>query len=218
MTLSLYDRYLLPYLIDFACGIQSVSRQREKIVPLARGRVLEIGIGTGLNIPHYNRKKVKMIVGLDPGMHMHHLAQKRIKRSQLHVELVGLTAEKIPFDDGSFDSIVMTYSLCTIPEPLTALREMRRVLAPGGTLLFCEHGRAPDKLVRLWQTWLQPFWKKFTGGCHLDRDVPALLTQAGFTCRSLQSAYLQDPRPISYNYWGQAKIAPEVKGIPPKQR
>ena len=137
-----YDRHVLPWLLDFACGITPVRRQRRKVVPLAHGRVLEIGIGTGLNLEHYDKARVQGITGLDPGLEMHRLARKRVARAGIPVELVGLSAEKIPFADATFDTVVVTYSLCTIPDPVAALREMRRVLKPSGALIYCEIGRA----------------------------------------------------------------------------
>jgi ubiquinone/menaquinone biosynthesis C-methylase UbiE len=205
-----YERHVLPWLIDLACGIRPVRRQRRKVVPLARGRVLEIGIGTGLNLEHYDPSRVQKVVGLDPGLQMHRLARKRLARTTLAVELGGLSAEKIPYPDASFDTVVVTYSLCTIPEPVAALREMRRVLRPGGSLVFCEHGRAPDEGVRRWQDRLTPYWKKIAGGCHLNRDIPALLAQAGFRCTDLETMYLPGPRPLTFNYWGTAVAAPET--------
>lgn len=202
-----YDRHLLPHLIDFACGLEPVRRQRELIVPQARGRVLEVGIGTGLNMPFYDRTRVRYVIGVDPALQMHRLAAKRVARAGLDVELVGVTAETIPLEDASIDTAVSTYTLCTIPDPLAALREIRRVLAPGGRLLFCEHGRAPDESVRRWQERLTPHWQKIAGGCHLDRDVPALLAAAGFRCDTLQTRYLPGPRPLTYHYWGEAVTA-----------
>lgn len=199
-----YDRYVLPYLLDIACGLAPVRRQRDKVVPFAAGRVLEVGIGTGLNMRHYDPSKVTQIVGLDPALQMHRLARKRIARAGIEVELIGLPAESIPFDNGSFDSVVVTYTLCTIPDPIAALKEMRRVLAPDGRLIFCEHGRAPDAGVSRWQDRLTPHWKKIAGGCHLNRDVPALLAEAGFACRTIETVYLPGPRPFTYNYWGTA--------------
>jgi ubiquinone/menaquinone biosynthesis C-methylase UbiE len=204
MSQGWYDRHILPYVLDLACGIKAVRKQREKVVPLARGRVLEIGIGTGLNAAHYDRALVGKITGLDPAMQMHGLARKRIARAGLDVELVGLSAEKIPLPGASFDTVVVTYTLCTIPDPVAALREMRRVLKPDGRLIFCEHGRAPDDSVRRWQERLTPYWKPLAGGCHLDRDVPALLREAGFRSDDLQTRYLPGPRPLTFNYWGTA--------------
>ena len=204
---SWYDRYILPYALDFVCGLTAVRSQREKVVPLAAGRVLEIGIGTGLNAPHYDKAKIGKIVGIDPATQMHALALKRIRRAGLDVELVGLSAETIPYAEASFDSVVITYALCSIPDPVAALREIRRVLAADGRLIFCEHGRAPDESVRRWQTRLQPHWKKIAGGCHLDRDIPALLSEAGFRAEDMQTMYLPGPRPLTYNYWGIAYAA-----------
>jgi ubiquinone/menaquinone biosynthesis C-methylase UbiE len=204
MSDSWYARHILPYVIDLACGIKPVRRQREKVVPLAQGRVLEIGIGTGLNMAHYDKTRIKTVVGLDPAMQMHRLARKRIERAGLKVELIGLSAEKIPLPDASFDTVLVTYTLCTIPDPVAALKEMRRVLRPGGRLIFCEHGRAPDESVRRWQKRLTPYWKPLAGGCHLDRDVPALLREAGFKSTDMETLYLPGPRPLTFNYWGTA--------------
>jgi ubiquinone/menaquinone biosynthesis C-methylase UbiE len=203
-----YDRHLLPYLIDFACGIKPVRRQRRKVVPLAHGRVLEIGIGTGLNLEHYDKSRLAALVGLDPGTEMHRLARKRMSRAGLEVELVALSAERIPFDDASFDTVLVTYTLCTIPDPVAALREMRRVLKPDGVLVFCEHGKAPDESVRRWQDRLTPTWKKFAGGCHLNRDIPALLAAGGFRTEKIETMYLPGPRPLTFNYWGTARAGP----------
>lgn len=204
MSENWYDRHILPYLIDLACGIGPVGRQREKVVPQARGRVLEIGIGTGRNIPYYDRSRVSQVVGVDPALRMHHLAEKRIRQTGLPVELIGLSAEKLPVADASFDTVVCTYTLCTIPDPLAALAEMKRVLVPGGRLLFSEHGVAPDANVARWQARLQPLWKPLAGGCHLNRDIPLLLKEAGFQTQ-LESAYIPGPRVVSYHYWGQAQ-------------
>ncbi len=216
MAHNWYERHVLPWLVDLACSVRPVRRQRQKVVPLARGRVLEIGIGTGLNLAHYDRAVVETIVGLDPGVEMHPLARRRSRNAGLAVELVGLSAERIPFDDGSFDTVLVTYALCTIPDPLAALREMRRVLRPGGRLVFCEHGRAPDASVRRWQDRLTPVWGKLAGGCRLNRDIPALLGQAGFRSADLQQRYLAGPRALTYNYWGTATASrdDERAGLP----
>lgn len=206
MTESWYDRHVLPWLIDWACGVPLFTRQRQLLIPQAHGRVLEVGLGTGRNLPHYNPGQVQQVVGVDPALRMHRLAARRVKASGLNVELMGLSAEVLPAPDASFDTVVSTYTLCSIPDPVAALREMRRVLKPGGQLLFSEHGRAPEPEVARWQTRLQPYWKPLAGGCHLDRDIPALLAEAGFAC-DVQQRYLWGPRVLSYHYWGGAVAA-----------
>jgi ubiquinone/menaquinone biosynthesis C-methylase UbiE len=208
MSWKWYERHVLPWLVDLACSVRPVRRQRRKVVPLAKGRVLEIGIGTGLNLEHYDKARIERLVGLDPGLEMHPQARRRSRRAAIEVELVGLSAERIPYDDGSFDTVLVTYSLCTIGDPLSALKEMRRVLRPGGRLIFCEHGRAPDARVRRWQERLTPLWSRLAGGCRLDRDIPRLLAQAGFRSDDMQQMYLPGPRPLTYNYWGTAVAAP----------
>lgn len=201
---SWYDRHILPRALDVACGLPMLGRQRQLVVPLARGRVLEVGVGTGLNMPYYDKTRVSRIIALDPALALHPLARERIAQAGLDVELLALSAEKIPLPDASVDTVLMTYTLCTIPDPLAALKEMRRVLAPGGRLLYCEHGRAPDASVRRWQERLQPLWGKVAGGCHLGRDIPALLQEAGFVLPDLQTRYLPGPRPFTFHYWGEA--------------
>ncbi|OGT80827.1 MAG: phospholipid methyltransferase [Gammaproteobacteria bacterium RIFCSPLOWO2_02_FULL_61_13] len=203
MSENWYERNILPYIINLACGMKPILEQRMKIIPQAEGRVLEVGIGTGLNVPLYDRARVKSITGVDPSLRMHRLARKRIQASGIDVRLIGLSAETLPVDDESFDTVVCTYTLCTIPDPVAALKEMRRALIPGGKLLFSEHGRAPDADVLKWQTRVQPYWSKFTGGCQLDRDMPALLRAAGFK-PTVQAAYIEGPKLLSYHYWGEA--------------
>lgn len=207
MSEGFYDRHILPYLIDFSCGRKDIRRERDKVVPRAEGRVLEVGIGTGLNLAHYDKSRVERVVGVDPAETMHRLAQKRAARAGIAVELVCLSAERLPLADASFDSVLVTYSLCTIPDPVAALREMRRVLKPGGHLLFCEHGRSPDEGVRRWQERLQPVWGPLAGGCHLGRDIPAILREGGFESRDLGTGYIRGPRFLTYHYWGSAQPA-----------
>lgn len=203
--MGIYDTYLLPKLVHFVCGQQPTMRQREKVVPLAQGRVLEIGIGTGLNIPFYNASKVSHLWGLEPSAEMWAIAQKNAQQQHLDTEYVQSGAESIPLDNNCVDTVVMTYTMCSIPDINTAMDEIRRVLKPGGKLIFCEHGVAPDESVRRWQNRLNPVWKKFSGGCNLNRPVPDLLGQSGFKSSDLQTMYLPGWKPASFNYWGTAR-------------
>ena len=202
--MSDYDRHILPHVIDLACGMKPIRYQRAKVVPQAHGRVLEIGIGSGLNLPFYDAAKVEKLWGLEPADEIRRMAEKAAKTSPFPVEFIGLPGETIPLDSGSIDTVVTTYTLCTIPDAVAALREMRRVLRPGGQLLFSEHGRAPDAAVRRWQDRLTPLWKRIGGGCHLNRDIPELLRQGGFALPWLETMYIPGPRPMSFNYWGAA--------------
>ncbi len=198
-----YESHVLPHLLDIACGQNFIAKYRNKVDPEATGRVLEIGLGTGLNFPFYEPSRIKSIIGIEPGKNMHALALKRSKTAGLHVELLALSAEQIPVPDHSFDSVVSTFTLCTIPDPLMALKEIRRSLVKGGRLLFVEHGLAPDKSVERWQHRIEPFWKHVAGGCHLSRNMPALMREAGFEV-AVESRYLGSPKPFLHVYWGAA--------------
>ena len=202
--MNLYDQHVLPHLIDFACGMGAVMKTRAQIVPQAEGRVLEIGIGSGLNLSFYDPAKVSVIVGVDPSAAMQKLAQQRAAQISIPVEMIALELGQIQAADASFDSIVCTFTLCTIPDAGAALQEMRRVLKPGGKLLFSEHGLAPDLPVVRWQHRLTPLWKPFSGGCHLNRDIPALIRAGGFRIGQLDSSYLQGPRPMTWVWRGWA--------------
>jgi SAM-dependent methyltransferase len=201
-----YERWILPRLLDLACGAPAIEKQRGRLVPRARGRVLEIGAGSGLNFPYYAETEVACILALEPGRELRRMAHARARRLPLPVHLLGGSAERIPLRDASVDSVVVTYTLCTVRDPAAALREMRRVLRPEGQLLFCEHGAAPDAGVRLWQARLNPLWSRALGGCRLDHDLPRSLDGAGFQVRDLAMAYLPGaPRFASFNFWGAAQ-------------
>ena len=202
--MTFYERYCLPRLLDLACGVRPVRRQRDKVVPLARGEVLEVGIGTGLNLAHYRAEQIERIWGLDPATEMNRTTRKRLCGTGLDLELLALSAEQIPVENDRFDTVVLTYTLCSIPDPVAALREMKRTLRPGGRLLFCEHGLAPEPSIARWQRRLTPAWRRIAGDCHMDRDVPALLDAAGFKVDDLQQDYIPGPRVLTYNYWGEA--------------
>ena len=199
-----YDHHILPWLIDFACGLPRVQAQRKLLVPQASGRVLEIGMGTGRNLPFYDRSRITGLVGVDPALQMHPLAKRRSARAGIEVALVGLSAERLPLPDESFDTVVCTYTLCSIPDPMAALHEVRRLLKPGGRFLFCEHGRASHASLAQWQQRIEPWWKSLAGGCHLTRDVPLLLRDAGLNAQ-VEQGYIGGPRVLTYHYWGQAR-------------
>lgn len=202
--MSLYDTYILPKIAHAACGMKSITRQREKIVPLASGHVLEVGIGSGLNLPHYDATRVTKLWGLDPAPAMTRMAQEAARSVDFEVEFIDLPGEEVPLDDDSVDTVVITYTLCTIVDTGVALGQMRRVLRPDGELVFCEHGAAPDEKVRRWQDRVDPVWKSLFGGCHLNRAIPKLIEQEGFRIDKIDAMYLPGWRPGSYNYWGSA--------------
>jgi ubiquinone/menaquinone biosynthesis C-methylase UbiE len=208
-AVRLYDRFILPRLLDFACGVSPIRKQREKVVPKAHGRVLEIGMGSGLNLAHYDASRVDALIGLDPSPELRRLAARRARKAKLEVEWLGLEAEQIPLEDASVDSVVMTYTLCTIADTTAALAEIRRVLKPGGDLYFSEHGRAPDEAVASLQDRITPYWKKMAGGCELNRDVAGLLRGSSFELLEFDTMYLpQTPRVLGYTFWGRARPAP----------
>lgn len=203
--MGLYDRFILPRLINCACGASLVTKQRLRIIPQAQGVVLEVGIGSGLNLPLYDRNKVTELIGIDPGEGIVNLGRKRAAALQFPVRFILLEGESIPLEAKSVDTVVVTYTLCTIPGVQAALEGMRKVLKPGGRLLFCEHGLAPDENVARTQQRLSGLWKKIAGGCHLNRDIPNVLETGGFRVNQLDSYYLQSaPRFAGYHYVGSA--------------
>jgi ubiquinone/menaquinone biosynthesis C-methylase UbiE len=202
--MGFYDYYLLPRVVHFTCGLKPAMKQRQKVVPLATGRVLEIGIGSGLNIPFYDAVRVEHLWGLDPSAEMWAIARRNAAEQHIEAEFIQSGAESIPLPSGCADSVVMTYTMCTLPQVRPALDEIRRVLKPGGRLLFCEHGRAPDPAVRRWQERLNPAWRILGGGCNLNRPIDDLLRQAGFHFLDLQTRYIPGWKPACFNYWGSA--------------
>jgi ubiquinone/menaquinone biosynthesis C-methylase UbiE len=202
--MGMYDRYVLPKIVHFTCSLKPNMRQRLKVVPLARGRVLEIGIGSGLNLPYYDPTRVSKVWGLDPSPEMTAMAKPAAGAVPFEVQFINGSGEQIPLDDNSVDTVLLTYTLCTIPDTALALREMARVLKPGGTFVFCEHGAAPDREVRRWQDALNPIWKRLAGGCHLNREISTLIERGGFTITEMNTMYLPGWRPANFNYWGTA--------------
>lgn len=203
--MSFYQDRVLPRMINLACTGKPTHRQRQKIVHRAYGDVLEIGFGGGLNLPFYDRSNVRRVFGLEPSAGMRRSAAAMIEASDIDVELIDLPSEKIPLDDNSVDSVLITYTLCSIDDTMAALQGMRRVLKPGGHLFFCEHGKAPDRNVRRWQERLNPVWRAFSGGCNMNRDIPALLKAGGFTLEDDNRMYIPGVRALSYNFWGAAR-------------
>ncbi len=205
--MSFYEEHCLPHLIHCACGQKIIQRQRAEIVPVAEGRVLEVGMGSALNIPFYDPDRVELVWGLEPSPAMRRKAHKNLRQAPFEVQLLDLPGEEIPLDDHSVDTILLTYTLCTIPDWRVAMQQMRRVLRPGGKLLFCEHGAAPDARIRKWQNRVNPLWKKVAGGCNLNRPIPELIETGGFSIQSLDSGYLPGPKFAAFNYRGIAKPA-----------
>jgi ubiquinone/menaquinone biosynthesis C-methylase UbiE len=206
--MGFYDTHILPRFINCACGTKPIMKQREKVVPRASGTVLEIGIGTGLNLPYYDAARVERLIGLDPSEKSWELAGDRAAHLEFDVEFIGLPGEQIPLEDDSVDTVLVTFSLCTIPDPVAALHGMSRVLRPGGSLIFCEHGKAPDANVCQWQDRINPFWRRIAGGCHVNRDIPQLLKAGGFDVVDMETSYLPGtPKFAGYNFWGSARVA-----------
>lgn len=200
--MSFYADRVLPHLINLAMRQKNLAAYRSRLVASAEGRVLEIGIGSGLNLPFYGAA-VSEVVGIDPSGPLLRMASERAARA-MPVKLVEGSAEAIPLQDGSFDTVVTTWSLCSIPDVPAALSEIRRVLKPTGVLLFVEHGRSPDETVARWQDRITPVWKPIAGGCHLNRPVDTLIRLSGFGLSELQAGYMPGPKPFTFMYEGRA--------------
>ena len=202
--MGFYQDQIVPLLINWSMRQRNLTAYRSRIIPAAEGRVLEIGIGSGLNLPFYSRNATH-VIGLEPSPRLLAMARRVQRSGGGSVELIEGSAEAIPLADTSVDTVVTTWTLCSIPDASQALRDMRRVLRPGGRLLFVEHGRAPDRRVVWWQDRLTPVWKRLGGGCHLNRAIGTLIEGAGFQFDRLETGYMRGPKPMTFMYEGCAR-------------
>ncbi len=202
--MGFWERRVLPHLIEKACRSSEIKEERARVVPRARGRVLEVGVGSGLNLAFYDPAKVTELCGVDPSEPLLSRARERARDVQLKTNLVRGSAEALPFDDASFDTVLVTYSLCSVTDVARALSQMRRVLAPEGHLLFIEHGLSPEPDVARWQRLLTPAWRRVGGGCRLDRDIRGELRDAGFTLDDVSAHYGESPKWLGFTCEGAA--------------
>jgi ubiquinone/menaquinone biosynthesis C-methylase UbiE len=201
--MGLYQDWVVPTLTDLSMRNKRLRPYRERVAGAAEGRVLDVGIGSGLNLPLYGQ--AREVFGVDPSSRLLARAQDQAQQTRVAVHLLEGSAEHIPLTDRSMDTVVMTWTGCSIPDIRAALREMRRVLTPGGRLLFVEHGRAPEPSVARWQERLDPFWVRFSGGCHLSRKIDDLLSEAGFRIEEVKTGYIPGPRIMAFLYEGAAR-------------
>lgn len=200
-----WDRHGVPRVIKFACGMPAIMKLRSQIVPRASGDVFEIGCGGGINQQFYNADAIDSYAGIDPGGKLLEYARAEAEKKGWKADIRDGIGEDIPFDNNSFDTVVCTYTMCSVQDQAQVVKEMRRILKPGGRLLFLEHGRAPDADVARVQDRLEPWWKPFAGGCHLTRPVTGAVRAGGFEVEPLGASYLpKTPKSIGWNEWGVA--------------
>jgi len=203
---AFYDKHIMPRMVNHLCGDKHITAQRQLVVPNAKGVVLELGVGSGLNLALYDKSKVKKLVGIDPHEQMCTLAKQRIEDAPVRPEMVIESAEIMTFENKMFDTVVITYTLCSIPDAAKALSEVRRVMKPKAQVLFCEHARAPDANIVRWQDRLNGLWGTFAGGCNINRDMPKLFEEGGFKLDELERYYLKPfPRILGFHTRGVAR-------------
>ena len=198
-----YADRILPRVLDMAMRQETLLPYRRRLASRARGRILEIGVGSGPNLPLYAADV--QVVGVEPSPRLLSMARAAVRKAGRSVELIEGSAEALPLDAGSIDTVVTTWTLCSIPDTAAALREVRRVLRPSGQWLFVEHGLSPDPGVRRWQHWLTPLNRRVAGGCHLDRPIRTLIEDAGFVIEHLEQGYMKGPKPMTFMYEGTAR-------------
>ncbi|HJO95323.1 MAG TPA: class I SAM-dependent methyltransferase [Victivallales bacterium] len=204
--MGIYGKYFLPKIINLACSRTQFMEQRRLIVPAAKGNVLEIGIGSGLNLPFYNLNNVKHITAIEPSEELIKLTERYSNYLDIGIKLMKNNSDNIELESSSVDSIVITFTMCSIRNIINSFEEMRRVLKPEGKLIFCEHGLSPDRYVRKCQNLITPIWKKISGGCHLDRPISSIIENNGFKIDRLDTNYSKGWKPLSYIYKGTAKL------------
>ncbi|MBL4596117.1 MAG: class I SAM-dependent methyltransferase [Robiginitomaculum sp.] len=206
--MNFYQRHIMPKFVDLACSSGQMKKVRANTIPAAKGVVLEIGFGSGHNLPFYDPAKIERFLALEPDPAMRKLAENRMQDVEFTCETLDLDAEEIPLESASIDTIVVTFSLCTIPDVTQALNQMRRVIKPNGTLIFAEHGQAPDANVAAWQRRIEPFWKPLGGGCHLTRQPVQLIATHGFQVNEVTADYLpKAPKFAGFVSYGSAQLS-----------
>jgi SAM-dependent methyltransferase len=205
--MGLYREHVVPRLVDVACGSAGFDRWRAKAVQGLAGRVVEVGFGSGRNVPHYP-PEVEVVLAIEPAAVGRRLAERRIRVARVPIEHVGLDGQEIPLGDASCDAALFTFTLCTVPDPAQALAEAHRVLRPGGTVHFLEHGLSPEPGVAAWQHRLDPLQRRLADGCHLTRDAPSLVEGAGFVMQRNEQRYARGPKPWCWLTVGVAAKPP----------
>ena len=202
---KIYDKYVLPKILSFACNSKPINYQRKKIIPSATGFVVELGVGAGANFRYYKHEKILKVIAIDPSSELNILAREEAKKYNIEIQILNQSAENIPFEDNSIDTVVSTYTLCSIPNPDQTMREVYRVLKPNGVFLFSEHGRSPDHFTAYIQDQIEFFYPFISGGCHCNRDIKKIISNSNLEFQSLDTTYLPGTQKfLGFNYWGTA--------------